>query len=75
MLLFSNYYSIHVVFVLHQIPFLFAFETEDGCKVIQNMYYYFKLKTVCSDLKITSCLLLFRKFVRNVLFITSLTYF
>ena len=37
----------------------FAFETEDGCSVIRNMF--FKLKTVCYYLKIISCLLLFRK--------------
>ena len=40
MLLISNYYSIHVVFILHRLAVLFAIEREDG-----NMY--FELKTVC----------------------------
>ena len=36
MLLFSNYYSIHVVFVLHRLAVVFAFETEDGCRASET---------------------------------------
>ena len=31
-LLFSYYYSVHVVFILRRLTVRFAFETEDGCR-------------------------------------------
>ena len=54
--------SIHI-FILHRLAVLFAYETEDGCRSSETCIS--NLKTVCSYLKIISCLLLFRKSYRG----------